>query len=282
MNIYHEDSAIRFSNIDQSDTLTIASTFDLFQEAAISHAEILGVGREAMKQSGHVWILSRLSVFMSARPGYREKITTRTWPRGANKLFAIRDYDIYYSSDISGHEEGPCHSEALVRGRSAWLVVDLEKHRPLRPQTAVETLPANNGINALPGEKQEGNDPPPSLPARDFTGFNPIPRRASNSDIDYNGHVNNTRYIQWIQDLLDPEIVIKAKQLRLDINYLAEVLYGETIALYIMPIDKNPLPEGSPLQLQMPLHCTAAFAIEGRRGEGKETVPVFRAELITG
>ena len=282
MDIYYEESAVRFSKIDQSDTLTIASTFDLFQEAAISHAEALGVGREEMSQRSHVWILSRISVFMTSRPKFGEAISVRTWPRGSNKLFAIRDYDIHYTRDISDHKNGPSCGEALVRGRSAWLVVDIEKRRPLRPQTAVEKLPLNENINALPGENINSNDPPPSLPARDFSGTVPQLRRSCYSDIDYNGHVNNSRYIQWIQDLLEPEILEKAGQIRLDINYLAEVLYGETIELYSIPIEEKFIPENDPLRWQRPKQCTAAFAIEGRRKTGTETVPVFRAELITG
>ena len=282
MNIFKEESIIRFAGIDRSDTLTIASTFDLFQEAAISHAEILGVGREAMKQSGHVWILSRLSVFMGRRPGFGEKIITRTWPRSSNKLFAIRDYDINQSGDISGSEDSPCSDKALVRGRSAWLVVDIEKRKPLRPQVATESLPVNENLNALPGVNLNSNEPPPSLAVRDFSAIDPVLRRSCYSDIDYNGHVNNTRYIQWIQDLLDPEILEKAGQIRLDINYLAEVLCGETISLFLLTLNKEDIRGADLLQGQVPRSCTAAFAIEGRRGSGPEAVPVFRAELITG
>ena len=282
MNIYYDESAVPFAGIDQSDTLTIASTFDLFQEAAMNHAEILGVGREALQQSGSVWILSRLSVFMACRPHFKQKIITRSWPRGANKLFAIRDYDIHNSGDITGNEDGPGRGNVLVRGRSAWLVVDIEKHRPLRPQATVEKLPPNEGINALPGENVAGNDPPPSLATRDFARTTPIQRRACYSDIDYNGHVNNARYIQWIQDLLDPKILNNAQQIRLDINYIAEILYGETISLYLSPIDAETIPEDSPLHGQTPNPCTAAFAIEGRREADTGAVPVFRAELRTG
>jgi acyl-ACP thioesterase len=280
MDIYAQESIIRFADVDQSDTLTMASTFDLFQEAAINHAEILGVGREAMKQSGQVWILSRISVFMERRPQFGEKVTIRTWPRGANKLFAIRDYDIRRSG-------------ADVRGRSGWLVVDLEKRRPLRPQTAMENLPANEGENALPGANLQGNDPPPSLAVREFAPEQSVLRRVCYSDIDYNGHVNNTRYIQWIQDLIDPEILETAKQMRLDINYLSEARYGETIKLYIQPVNKDNFPDSPEntsgkkplLQGQVPLPCKVAFAIEGRReaeSSAEETVTVFRAELQTG
>jgi len=282
MNIYKEQCTVPFASVDQSDRLSIASTFELFQEAAINHAEMLGVGREAMKQSGQVWILSRLSVFMKSRPRYGEKILIRSWPRGANKLFAVRDYDIHLADCIQGHEDHPARDEVLVKGRSSWLIVDIEKRRPIRPQSVAETLPFNEGINALPGINIEGNDPNASLKERDYSKEQALLRRATYSDIDYNGHVNNTRYIQWIQDLLEPEILESAQQLRLDINYLAEVRYGEEIMLFCSPIALSDQPDQVRTELQQsgqfPLPCSAAFAIEGRR----EDIPVFRAELWTG
>ncbi|MDR1142605.1 MAG: acyl-ACP thioesterase [Spirochaetaceae bacterium] len=275
MDIYSEQLSIRFADVDQSDSLTIAATFDLFQEAANTHAELLGVGRDMMQKTGQVWILSRLSVFMERRPRYREQVTIRSWPRGSNKLFAVRDYDIRTAGQSSVEP-------AVVRGRSAWLIVDLEKHRPLRPQTLVEQLPPNEGMDALPGPNS-GNEPPPSLASRfsadagkDFP--RPAPRRAAYSDIDYNGHVNNARYIQWIQDLLDPSLFAGAKQIRLDINYLSEVRYGETIGLYTAAID------GSCADTRgAPAACTSSLAVEGRRKtEEAEGAPVFRAELRMG
>ena len=278
MNIFCEEKTIPFSGVDQSDALTIASTFDFFQEAAINHAEILGAGRDLLKQSGQGWILSRLSVFINRRPRYGEKILVRTWPRGSQKLFAIRDYDIHYSDDVPDSDAGP-GSSALVRGRSAWLIVDLEKRRPLRPQLVTEKLPDNEGINALSETNPESNDPPPSLTAASVvSGKEPnqsVPRRASYSDIDYYGHVNNARYIQWIQDLMEPEILEKAKQIRLDINYLSEVRHGDIINLFI-----SPFPDSKTNTADSP---ATAFATEGLRYSNCkdccDPAPVFRAEL---
>ncbi|MDR2313179.1 MAG: acyl-ACP thioesterase [Spirochaetaceae bacterium] len=297
MDIFSEQQLIRFGHIDRSDALTLASTFDFFQEAAISHAEILGVGRDAMKETGQLWLLSRISVFMERRPRFNTAIRIRSWPRGANKLFAIRDYDIRAFSgeppkggDESGGAEGGAGGGAgggaenggaenggaekpLVRGRSAWLIVDMEKRRPLRPQAAVASFSSNEGHDALAGT---GNEPPPSLGARSFTA-EPVMRRVCYSDIDFNGHMNNTRYIQWIQDLLDIEILERAAQIRLDINYLSEARGGETIGLYMAPLEDPRL--DSP---DTPGVCTAAFALEGRRTGPEEGAVVFRAELRAG
>ncbi|MDR2536414.1 MAG: acyl-ACP thioesterase [Treponema sp.] len=231
-----------FGAIDPSDRLTLAGAFDYFQEAAINHAELLGIGREAMAQTGQVWILSRMSVSIESRPKYRESLTVRSWPRGWEKLFALREYDIRDATDT-----------AIVRGSSGWLIVDREKRRPLRPQPIIEPLPLNKALPILPGGAI-------GLESRD--NLSKIgERRAVYSDIDFNGHVNNTRYIQWIQDVLDPELFERASRMRLDINYLREIKAGDLAELWAVPLGNTHI------------------ALEGRRQE--EGQAVFRAELQT-
>jgi acyl-ACP thioesterase len=262
MDIFQESFPLRFGAVDRSDRLTLAATFDLFQEAAISHAERLGAGRDALARTRQGWILSRISVLMDRRPVFGEMITVRSWPRGQEKLFALRDYDI---RDASG--------AALVRGRGNWLILDLDRRRPLRPQAVIEGMPLNEGIDALPSGTG-------SLAVRDNltkTGE----RRALYSDIDYNGHVNNTRYIQWIQDTVDGALLETADRMRLDINYLSEVLPGETTELWIAELSPDPPAEDGGVQIAGAVPprclCPGAFALEGRKsGEGQAA---FRAEL---
>ncbi|MDR1506982.1 MAG: acyl-ACP thioesterase [Treponema sp.] len=267
MDIFSKKLSVRFGDIDKSDTLTAASAFDFFQEAAMSHAEILGVGREVMKTSGRVWILSRMSVFMERRPRFGETITVRSWPRGTSTIFAVRDYDIRDAGD-----------NIIIRGRSGWLILDMEKRRPLRPQAVVEALPPNEGLDSLPGTSAGSAAPSGLHPAfAEYTPDSPhvfhTTRTARYSDIDYNGHVNNTRYIQWIQDLFDPPAILEnARSMRIDINYLSEVKSGETVELFLGPVTY------AEARKYYPDPLSPAFAIEGRRnGEA-----VFRAELCTG
>jgi hypothetical protein len=126
----------------------------------------------------------------------------------------------------------------------------------------METLPLNEGLDALP----EG---PPALAERPGL-VKAGERRAAYSDLDYNGHVNNVRYVQWIQDSLEPEILTKAGRVRMDINYLSEVKYGELTEIWTRPLEP-------PAAAEEP-GFDRAFAVEGRcQGGG----PAFRAELYT-
>jgi acyl-ACP thioesterase len=246
--VWQESCAVRFGHIDRSDRLTLNAMMRFFQEAAISHAENLGVGREDMARTGQVWILSRMSVLVKRRPGYGETITVRSWPRGRERLFALRDYDIRDS-----------HDTPVVQARSGWIIIDIEKRRPLlRIQAVMDALPQNEGLNALPSGAAGLEERPDLQKAAE--------RKALYTDVDYNGHVNNVRYIQWIEDALDPALLEKAGQLRLDINYLNEVLPGAVTGIWSAPIEDGSAGSAPPEQ---------AFAFEGRSAGAA----VFRAEL---
>jgi acyl-ACP thioesterase len=261
--ILRETLPVRFGSVDRSDRLTLGAAFGFFQEIAISHAEELGVGRDALAKTGQAWVLSRISVFMEKRPRYGDTVTVESWPRGSEKLFALRDYAI---RDAAG--------AALVRGRGNWLILDIEKRRPLRAKEVMDKLPRNEGVNALSAAA-------PAL----GTGGNwenlekKGQRRAGYSDIDYYGHVNNARYIQWVQDILDPEMLDQAEQMRLDVNYISEVLPGETVELWSCPIDGNPPPDGNAADYPpgSPASLTGGYALEGRRPDASQAL--FRAEL---
>jgi acyl-ACP thioesterase len=257
VDIWRENASVRFGSVDRSDRLTLGSIFSFFQEAAISHAADLGVGRDAMASAGQGWVLSRLSLFIERRPVYGETIEISTWPRSWDRLFALRDYAI---RDAEGR--------MVIRGRGAWLILDIEKRRPLRAQSIMDSLPSNEGLDAF-------STTPANLGSRENltkTGE----RCALYSDIDYYGHANNARYIQWIQDLTDLDTLTKADQVRLDINYLSEVLPGEMVEFWTSTFDAAPQEN----ETNYPRKPLAAFAYESRRpGSGQ---PVFRAELLTG
>jgi acyl-ACP thioesterase len=88
-------------------------------------------------------------------------------------------------------------------------------------------------------------------------------RKALYTDLDYNGHVNNVRYIQWIEDAVDPRLLERAGKMRFDINYLNEILDGEIIEIMSATLED----EGR----------SRAFAFEGRKTESGQAA--FRAEL---
>ncbi|MCL2196122.1 MAG: thioesterase [Treponema sp.] len=247
VDVWQENAVLRFGAVDRSDRLTLNTVFQFFQEAAISHAENLGVGREDMARTKQGWVLSRITVFIKKRPKYGETVTVRSWPQGWEKLFAIRNYEIKDNDDA-----------AVVSARSAWLIVDLDKRRPLRPQAIMDEMPQNKGLISLTPEENGAA----AVTERDNL-VKVAERKGLYNDIDYNGHVNNARYVQWIEDTMDFKLLENADKMRLDINYLNEILENEDIEIFSAKVDDASAP--------------IMYAFEGRKKESAQAA--FRAEL---
>lgn len=230
-------------DVDQADKLTMAAAFNFCQEVAGNHARALGVGAEILREKGFAWVLSRMSLVIEERPGWGTRIVARTWPRGKDRLFALRDYELTTA-------EG----RVIARGRSAWVVFNTASQRLHRIESLGVDIPDNPGMDALL-DGAKSIDPREDLVVC-------AERRAGYSDIDYNGHVNNARYVQWIQDILPMEPQLGASSLRLDINYLAEVKHGERARM-----------------ASAELEAGKGFQVEGTLAEGG--APCFRALLRT-
>lgn len=193
--------------------------FEVLQEEAAAHADSLGVGFANLLPEGRTWLLARMRLELDRRPRYREKFTVSTWPSGLAGLIALRDFRI---RDADGG--------TAARATSSWLLVDFETRRPLRPELVKDHLPA--------GPERALDADAAKIP--DFDGA-PLgrPFRVLASDLDVNGHVNNTVYARMLEDSL-AEAPGARKPSGIEINYLNEAFLGDELAALSAPLG----PEG--------------------------------------
>ncbi|MDR2097603.1 MAG: acyl-ACP thioesterase [Spirochaetaceae bacterium] len=240
MDVFEKKYMVTVGDVDAERYIKPSVLFNFFQGITTEHGEDLGVGLDFMLKNGQGWIISRLSVLIERRPVFADTLTIRTWPQGFERLLYARNYDVL---DESGG--------VIARASSSWLILDIEKRRPLRPAALAVAMPSNEGRIFLEGGA-------PGLAKRDMPD-KIAERTAFYSDIDFNGHVNNVRYIEWIQDALPGGFIKNVKRLRIDINYVSEVVCGEKVEIYSC----RPAPR--------------TMAFEGRRSSDGQTA--FRAEI---
>jgi medium-chain acyl-[acyl-carrier-protein] hydrolase len=192
-----------------------ASFFQHLTEAAGLHAKILGCGYEAMLAQNLFWVLSRIKIKFISFPTTGDQVTIRTWPKTIQqKLFYIRDFEIL---DAEG--------QPLALATSAWLVVDAASRRLLPPQSLQINLPALSDRIGLAG--------PLEKIGLSQTGMEQLQAQATYSTIDVLGHVNNSRYVEWICDAI-PLDVHRQKQLDwIQVNYDREVQPGDQVSLLV-------------------------------------------------
>ncbi|MGO9307665.1 MAG: acyl-[acyl-carrier-protein] thioesterase [Spirochaetia bacterium] len=210
--IWIEPFTVRVFEIDARGTLGVRSLCDYLQEAAGNHAREFGGGVNTLQDRGMTWVLSRIRVRISRLPRAGEKLAVRTWHSGFDRLFSLRDFSLVDAED-----------NPIVTAVSAWVMLDLRARRPVRPST-VFSPPDPSGIprafaadlEKLPGCAGDGKET--SISVRW-------------SDLDVNGHVNNSRYAEWVAEGASAVCHDGERLAGLDIDYLAETLYPDSVVV---------------------------------------------------
>lgn len=191
-------------------------------EVATLHANQIGIGYEYLVRDHQTWVLSRVAVEMTRYPGVDEHYTIRTWVSNITRLFSERDFEILDADD-----------RVIGNARTVWAVLDT-RTRSVGDISRVEWIRAiiPDKISPIP----RGSRPRPvaapdtSSPA----GYREATYTIQYTDIDFNRHVNSSRYIelllnQWTLDFHDLN-----RLTRFEIAYLHEASYGMEVRLKML------------------------------------------------
>ncbi|MBC6368667.1 acyl-[acyl-carrier-protein] thioesterase [Algoriphagus sp. AK58] len=187
--------------------IKLSSLADLLQEIAWRHADSGDFGRNLLENK-QMWVLSRLEIRVFEFPKWGDTIQIFTGGRGAEKLFAFREFMVWDEN-----------KRVLARAMSSWLLLHSETKRIQKPESVLPHVlfdpskapswqPEKLSIHGLLGHREE--------------------LKVRHSDLDLYNHVNNTSYIRWSEDFFaDLNIFPSA----ISINYLSECLAGDKIEL---------------------------------------------------
>ena len=187
---------------------------DYMQDIASEHAEVLGFGRDDLLKNNNFWVLSRMYAEFLSWPVWGEELIVRTWPNGTDKLFAMRNYEVISTGGAK-----------IAGGTSSWLIVDRTTKKIQRPDQQHERfrIPFNPGeSSARVAEK---------LPGVETGNFSLSHLKVMVSHLDVNLHTNNVNYIRCICDTYSLDFVLKNRPVSVEINYLAESVFGNDISI---------------------------------------------------
>ncbi len=180
----------------------------LAQEAATGHCDILRLDWDTMAEKGLFWAVIRSHVQVQQLPVLGQTVQVRTWPMPTTRTAFPRAVEIL-------DQEG----NSLVRIVSLWVLMDMASRAMV--------LPGKSGVDVqglLTGNEIAG--PGSIVPVAQNQSAD---RQVVFSELDRNGHLNNTRYMDWVADLL-PSGFHKTHPVReFTICYLSEALEGQEI-----------------------------------------------------
>ncbi len=181
------------------------------QEIAETHAMSHGFGSDWALSHGIAWVEVMGNFEFFRRPTWKEEICLRTNTGRASALQARRFVEMTSPG-----------GELLARADLVWVLIDLERRRPVPfRRVQLEALPECPCITS----------PMPEIPAPaegdagESTTFT-----AQLRDVDFNGHINNSAYLTWTLGALGDRHP-GAELRRVHINFRKECFAGDEVQL---------------------------------------------------
>lgn len=196
--------------------LRMSELFRLMEEASIAHTEELGCTRDKTLDRGLLWIITRQQAEIDEMPAYDEEITVRSWQGDMMHVFFPRFYEIERAGKV------------IVRGQALWMLITEEDRQMVMPEDYDIFIPGR------PGSEDMLLAPvniPKKLLEEDaglFTEENLVTRF---SQVDINGHMNNTRYFDIIDNALYDSCCKDMCPRLVRANYLSELRAGDGFCL---------------------------------------------------
>lgn len=196
-------------------------------EIATAHANSLGIGNPSMQHLGAGWVLSRLSVEMTAYPPCNTEYKLFTWVESFNRHFSVRCFRV---EDMEGRVYG--------YARSVWMVLDMKKHENFGlshlslPEGMIPGIDCPipqqaKHVEILPfGESKEGH----SHSAIEATHAD-VCYTFKYNDIDFYRHVNTVRYLTLLLNQFTLQEFDANFVHRLELSFLREGSYGMTVSI---------------------------------------------------
>ena len=181
------------------------------QDAAEAHCLLLGADWDTMAKKNYFWAVIRQRLEITRLPKAGETVTVKTWPMPTK---------VAYPRATEGFD---AEGNSLFKVSSVWVIMDMTSRTMVLPgKSGVEVAGTTYGTELkVPGGL------PKCTPQRQTQ------RTVSFSDLDINGHMNNTRYLDWVCDLLSAAYHKEHPLKAITICYMNEALEGQTLQLDI-------------------------------------------------
>ena len=186
------------------------------QRLGTEQCHFLGFDEPWMAEHGFYWVVVRMVLKIDRNP-MLGAISGETWHPGLQGPLWRRDYQL---NDSSGRLGGAI---------SLWGIIDRNDRRLLRPRHFPQGFP-------ILADRQALEAPPTKLHSEDLPLL--ATRLVLYSDIDSNGHANNSRYAEWVSDALPSDMLENRWTTGLQVDFRHEVLLGDMVHIHGAPVDE--------------------------------------------
>lgn len=212
MNLYQADRAILSPDCDRYGFWRMDSIMLFMQELGGCHAGLLGWGREDTLALGAVWVVSRHEMVIERYPEIDQAVTGMT--ATGRPRFGIYPRQ-YLIRDRQGRN--------LVSGSSLWTLADVYTRGMVQFPQIAQSMPEEPGFSLPMGRPGSVDELTEGLERS-------VSWKPAFTDIDQNGHVNNTRAADLALCFLGEHASMDKTSVRsLKVNYHREILPDSSV-----------------------------------------------------
>lgn len=208
MDKYTKYFSVPYYDVNKEGYIEEINILKYFGETSSEETDKLLEENEATENFG--WMLYRWKVEINRYPEVKENVSVKTWVSKLDRFYAYREFSM---TDTNGN--------IVAKASTVWICVDMKKKRPIR-------IPKDysDQMNILGNPNFEEFSPfKGELDIDSYSDF-----KVRRSDIDYNQHVNNTKYLSWLLESIPEDIYNNYRLCEFEIIYKKEIKYGDVIS----------------------------------------------------
>ena len=200
------------NDVDTKFRLKVPTIFRLFQDVAMLATKDAKVDSMSLSERNIDWVIMRMDVEIKRLPKCDDEICVFTYP---GKDMAMLYPRYFFITDIKG--------EIIIRCSSIWALINNDTRKVVVDREVIKKLPEEKYDNQLPL--------PEKIPVPMNQRF--VERRTIHySDLDFNSHMNNVRYVELLVDTHDSSFYKDHQIKSISLNYLKEIKEKETVDIY--------------------------------------------------
>ena len=206
---YQMKMKIPFDMADMNGHIKLPDVILLSLQVSGMQSIELGVSDKTILEDYNlVWIITEYDIEVVRLPRFAEEITIETEALSYNRLFCYRRFTIY---DETGQE--------LIHMLATFVLMDRDSRKvhAVEPEI-VAPYQSDFDKKLIRGPKYESLDEPIS---KDY--------HVRFYDLDMNGHVNNSKYLDWIFEVMGADFLTQYIPKKINLKYVKEVRPGGVI-----------------------------------------------------
>lgn len=193
---------VGLEDIDFNNNLKIKSLLGFLEDIGGIHSNLVGYGLLDIPIKKRSWILINWKVKILKRPRYAENLKIKTWAYGMEKLYALRDFEVF-------NEAG----ELVIIASSKWVCLDTEKQSIIKVEDKLRDAYTIENKRVFEDDIEKLKEPENYIKETSV--------QITRDMIDVNRHVHNINYMDFATHILPYEVMQQATNI--------EVMYKKEI-----------------------------------------------------